>query len=110
MEKVQVRSIRNKEQFWALHVDGWRRSGLSQRKYCREKRVALSTFTLWMRRLARAKVVPSPCVELVPLRQLRPVTPVPVVVVLGGGRYRVELAEGFHADTLREVVDVLEVR
>jgi len=31
-------------------------------------------------------------------------------VVLGGGRYRVELSEGFRAAALREVIDALEVR
>ena len=36
---------------WRELVGGWRRSGLSQQAFCAQRRVALSTFTYWKRRL-----------------------------------------------------------
>jgi transposase-like protein len=37
--------------FWSIHVEAWRRSGLSKRKYCRQHRLSVSTFDRWLRHL-----------------------------------------------------------
>jgi transposase-like protein len=37
--------------FWSVHVEAWRRSGLSKRKYCRQHRLSGSTFDRWLRHL-----------------------------------------------------------
>jgi hypothetical protein len=99
-------------------MEGWQRSGLSQREYCTQGGISLSTFTLWRRRLATSQPRRSATsvVDLVPV-PMRPVglpiartaTP-PVVVVLAGGQYRLEVTPGFDADTLRAVVATLEAR
>jgi hypothetical protein len=31
--------------WWSIHVEAWRKSGLSRRKYCREHRLCEETFT-----------------------------------------------------------------
>ena len=33
--------------WWSIHVEAWRKSGLSRRKYCREHRLCEETFTRW---------------------------------------------------------------
>jgi hypothetical protein len=99
-----------KERFWTAHAEEWRRSGLSKKRYCGEQGLPVNTFSRWLRRLMEAGTTSIPCVEFVPLGSMRPAASVPIVVVVGGGRYRVELTEGFRADTLHEIIDVLEVR
>jgi len=39
---------------WAKHVADWQRSGQSQREFCAERRLALSSFRWWRARLRRA--------------------------------------------------------
>jgi hypothetical protein len=34
--------------WWSIHVEAWRKSGLSRRKYCREHRLCEETFTRWL--------------------------------------------------------------
>ncbi len=111
MATTSTRSATSKERFWRGHVEGWQRGGLSQREYCDQHGLALSTFTLWKRRLLFAgapAAVPGPVVEIVPLRHTVRALEVPVVLYLGRGQYRLELLDGFHAETLRAVVAALE--
>jgi transposase-like protein len=37
--------------FWSIHVEAWRRSGFSKRKYCRQHRLSVRTFDRWLRYL-----------------------------------------------------------
>jgi len=99
---------------WPGHIDGWLQSGLSQRRYCEEYGLALSTFQWWRRRLRSEPVVPADCVDLVPVprqsmaavRASRGVT-----IVVGDGRYRIELVESCVVpEDLHAVLDVLEAR
>jgi hypothetical protein len=102
------------EQVWRGRVEAWRKSGLSQRVFCERNQLALSTFQLWLRRLKSQGSGGLACVEIVPvslsrIQPLRAQTP-PIVVVMGGGQYRLEVADGFHPTTLQEVVRALEGR
>lgn len=101
------------EQVWRGRVEGWRQSGLSQRAFCEKNQLALSTFQLWLRRLKMRTSLVSACVEIVPvfprIQPARPPSP-PIVVVMGGGQFRVEVADGFQRETLQEVVRALEGR
>lgn len=37
--------------FWSVHVEAWRRSGLTRRKYCNEHGLNQETFARWMKHL-----------------------------------------------------------
>jgi hypothetical protein len=41
--------------WWSVHVEAWRRSGLSQRRYCRQHRLDTTTFARWLKVLADAE-------------------------------------------------------
>jgi hypothetical protein len=43
--------------WWSVHVDAWRRSGLSQRLYCRRHRLTETTFVRWRKQLIDDKVL-----------------------------------------------------
>jgi hypothetical protein len=107
MATVTIQST-GKERFWRGHMEGWQQGSLSQRQYCERHGLALSTFTLWRRRLQTAGAAPSRSgVEIVPLRAFVCAAESPVVLVLGQGQYRLELQSGFQAETLRAVVSAL---
>lgn len=105
------------ESFWARHLEDWRGSGLSQQAYCQRHGLALSTLQLWRRRLASGAETrgggTAPKFEIVPLRL--PIVEektlaCPVVLVMAGGRYRVEVTEGATPVALRILLDTLEAR
>lgn len=106
------------EGYWAGHCEGWRGSGLSQRVYCQRHGLALSTFQLWRRRLAceQGKIRTEPGeadFEIVPLDFAPSISKppsCPLVLVVAGGRYRVEVNEGTGPDALRVLLDALEAR
>lgn len=43
--------------WWSVHVEAWRRSGLSRRSYCREHRLDQGTFARWLSLLANAEAL-----------------------------------------------------
>lgn len=38
-----------RREWWSVHVEAWRRSGLSQRLYCRRHRLTDTTFSRWLK-------------------------------------------------------------
>lgn len=58
-----------------VHVEAWRKSGLSQAEYCRQRGVNPKTFSGWVNREAPA--VEPASLELIPVR----VAPAPVAAV-----------------------------
>ena len=105
-------SIAGKEGQWRTHMEAWQQSGMSQRDYCAAKGIALSTFTLWRRRLLAGRKTAHngpECIDIVAIRDL-PVATTPIILELGSGRYRIQLAEGFKQECLRTVLDTLETR
>ena len=41
-----------RREWWSIHIEAWRRSGLSQRAYCRRHRLDQGTFARWLKVLA----------------------------------------------------------
>jgi hypothetical protein len=70
MLKKQSQTPRD-DAFWGQHVKSWKKSGLSQAKYCEQKNLRLSVFGYWHRKLgsldSKVKFVKlpasSPCAE-----------------------------------------------
>jgi transposase-like protein len=48
---------RARRTWWSVHVEAWRRSGLSRRSYCREHRLDQGTFARWLSLLADAEAL-----------------------------------------------------
>jgi hypothetical protein len=50
---VSSKHFQNKahRSFWSVHVEAWRRSGLTRTEYCREQRLSKGTFDRWLKAL-----------------------------------------------------------
>jgi hypothetical protein len=99
----------HKAKWWYGQIERWRASGQSQRVYRTAHELALSTFQLWHRKLRGAGTA-KPTFDIVPVALVgRPAVltadPVPlggpVVLLLQGGRYRLELNDGFSGQVLQ---------
>ena len=108
---------RGKEQFWRRTLRQWRRSGLGVRAFCAEHGLAEQSFYVWRRIVAdrdqeaarvHAAAPDSDDVPVfVPLRVIDVPTQAAFEVVLERGRV-VRVLRGFDADTLRQLLAVLE--
>lgn len=108
-----MKSSRKRERFWQAHLSAWRRSGLSQREYCRRQSVGEWSLSSWKRRLAKRSpgvvsfvpvaVANQAAVEKAGFTNVRPQ---PLTLVIGD-RYRVEVGDGFSSETLSRVLAVL---
>jgi transposase-like protein len=108
-----------KERFWRRMVREWRRSGLGVRAFCAQHGLSEPSFYAWRRSVAerdqesaRADAKPKPdgvgrTPRFVPLRVIEVATQVALEVVLERGR-TVRILRGFDADTLRQLLAVLE--
>jgi transposase-like protein len=115
-----------KERFWRRILRQWRRSGLSVRDFCAEHGLAEPSFYSWRRIVAQrdqeaARVRAEPergsardlapvsddAPVFVPLRVIDLSTQAAFEVVLERGRV-VRVLRGFDADTLRQLLAVLE--
>lgn len=54
MEVNRYQGQQNKRKFWQIHIRACEDSGLSQREYCRQHSLALSTFGYWRRKIKRS--------------------------------------------------------
>jgi len=106
------------EQSWRERLESWRRSGLSQAEFCRQRRLSPVSLSWWKRRFARqesATPAISPRTEWLAVRAVPTATAEPcgegsepqLEVVLRGGR-RVRVGPGFDASALLRLVQALE--
>ena len=51
MEATNQSKQSTRHKNWQCHISAWESSGISQREYCRQHSLALSTFGYWKRKL-----------------------------------------------------------
>lgn len=110
MENPQWSRRPSKKEFWRGHITAWKRSGLSQRKYCSHHSLALSSFTYWQRKIKHGK-------EERP--RFYPLTVTPVTtngncmaaalsLFVQKERFRLEIPADFSPALLQKVIATLE--
>ena len=104
--------LTKKAAYWAGHIAGWQRSGLSQGAYCRQHGLSQSSLRYW-RRLAKARektLAPSVTIVPVPLSaSTQPdmtTAPEPMLVHVGNA-FRIEIRGDFAAPVLEKLVRTL---
>lgn len=110
MEPSQQSISKSKQKYWQNHLTSWSESGLSQKHYCEQQLLALSTFCLWKNKLAEH----SEKTSFYPLAVSSVVAPVEDIsnsglrLVVGRNRYRVELEKDFSTESLKKLISTLE--
>jgi len=101
---------------WADHLEQWRRSGETARRYCDEHGLKLGSLQYWSGRIRREsgealnETFETPPAKFAKVRRrgtarVKSRPPAPLRVVVGG--VQVEVPVEFDAGTLRRVLDVL---
>ena len=108
--------------FWQAQVDAWRKSGLTQRAYCRRHELPETQFSHWKHRLQKRQRRPRAKTQLVPLAVMEDSSCATanwdggqvvdcngrgeLTLLLGNG-LRLEIGDRFNGATLRRVLEVL---
>ncbi len=108
-QEINVTSVR-REQFWQEHMTAWKASGLKQMQYCREHQLSKHAFVYWKLKLLGKDPPPATLVPVSAhqLRHLRGQGGSAQIRLVVGERYHVEIRPGFNAQTLQEILGVLE--
>jgi transposase-like protein len=94
-----------KIELWRDRVTEHRRSGLSVKKFCKERGISAWSFYCWRKRLREAGPVRFALIERRPAREESTVHGQVEVVLVSGERVRI--GSGVEATTLRMVLGVL---
>lgn len=104
-------------QFWAAHAAAKQRENISFPAYCKRHGLALSTFSLWRRRLAARSAMSEPALQ----RKPQPTRLLPVTLAAAHGTdtglsivttagQRIAVAAHFDPTTLRRLLAVLDAQ
>jgi len=102
MEKRRAVEIAEKRKTWEERIKGWKESGLSQAEYCRVHELRKYQFLYWKKRITSES---ARLVE-VPIQSLPSICS-PMLSVVVGGVYRIELSEGFDPASVEKLLRVL---
>jgi hypothetical protein len=107
MEKYAGVGREEKRKLWEERIQEWRSGGLSQSAYCRKAGVSIESFKYWKKKLsgdnALFSLVELPGYELSPLHH----SSQPLYLEVRGV-YRIAIERGFDADTLHELLRILD--
>lgn len=111
MESLTTTSLRSKREYWQKHITRWNRCGMSQRQYCQNNSLPLSTFGYWKRKLQVSRSEQS---RFYPLA----VPSIPVSNVNGSDsglclflrdkKFQIDIAKNFSATSLKKLISTLE--
>ncbi|MEE4243619.1 MAG: hypothetical protein V2I36_19315 [Desulfopila sp.] len=100
-----------KKKFWQNHIEACGKSGLSQVEYCQARKIPLSTFGYWKRKLNQSdktKPVFYPIAISPDHVRYDNEKTTGLILHLKDGRFSLEIENGFSTSTLARVVSTLE--
>jgi hypothetical protein len=111
-ERAITEEQKQKRKIWKRHIEECRKSGSTQAEYCRRQKLSAKSFTYWKRRFRDCNMLkpasgPKTPVTFVPVEvqpEIRSAADNSSALVLCRDGYRIEIKEGFKAETLGKVL------
>lgn len=98
----------SKRDYWQQQIKTWKRSGLSQKQYCRSRSLALSTFCYWKKRLNNKKPATPKFYPLtIPASQPGP-TDTGLTLLVGPKQIQIQIQKDFSPTVLKKLIATLE--
>lgn len=99
---------RIKQEYWQQQISDWKTSGLSQKQYCLNRSLALSTFCYWKSRINNPKST-APTFFPLTIPTSPPDPPdAGLALLVGPKRFKIEIKEGFSQIALKKIIATLE--
>jgi hypothetical protein len=104
--------MRKGQEFWRAHVQGWKRSGLSQQAYCGGQRLSLSGLKYWAAKLRSGRPRDNRLVEVTHGmgRAAESGTATTTIELVVEGRYLLRVPAGTTKEHLANVLAAVERR
>jgi hypothetical protein len=94
-------------QRWRECIQAWKQSGLTQKVFCSEHHLGLSTFQRWRRKLmAQEKSNGTAAVSFLPVSVMGPSDS--GLTLLINDQLRIEISTSFDANTLKQVIGIVQ--
>jgi hypothetical protein len=110
MKGKRVAELAEKRRLWQKHLSRWESSGLGQGEYCRQNNLRTNIFLYWKKKLltksSSAALVEIPTVILSGSASAQK----SMLCLVVGGRYRIEIPQGFDVHTLDRLIHFLDRR
>lgn len=97
-----------KTEQWKAVIEKWRESGQTQKEFCRDREIKLSTLHYWMKRVKKLEADEPPVRELVRVSPVIPARSSKEIIIEIDQRYRITVPEGMPTDSLRAVLAAFE--
>lgn len=110
IEVTSAEAVEQKEAFWRRTLEAWKASGLSGSEFQRQNDLTKNAFVYWKRKLVpgREKAQTLVPVSIRPPRRCPSDPGASFIRLRVGGVYTVDVTSGFDAQTLREVLAVVQ--
>ena len=99
--------MENKIAYWKQVAEQWQHSGKTQKEFCKERKIKLSTLHYWMGRVKKAEKEKSQVKDLVCISMPTALTGSSDIVLEIDSRYRLTLTTGFCTETLMQILTVI---
>jgi hypothetical protein len=94
-------------QRWVEHIQAWKQSSQSQKVFCEQHHLGLSSFQRWRRKLiAQEKSNGTAAVSFLPVSVMGPSDS--GLTLLINDQLRIEISTSFDANTLKQVIGIVQ--
>lgn len=105
MMNYEEQKPEQKKEFWSNHIRHFRKSGLSQKKYCEQKNLSYWSFRTWY-----YKIIPEASESrFIRVNSFKPEERASKIRIILSGRIRIELDEDISEEILQRIFKASEV-
>lgn len=97
-----------KRDYWQQQIKAWKKSGLSQKQYCRSWSLALSTFCYWKKRLNNSAPASPNFYPLTIPACLPESTDAGLMLLVGPKQIQIKVQKDFSPTALKKLITILE--
>lgn len=109
--EVENGNNQDKHQFWQLHINAWKQSGMSQADFCRRHGLDIKIFGYWKRKLvSKSEDVSFMPVSIKPSHTALMKSSVSSLKIVTCNDLSIEVSDGFNPATLRMLLDTIAQR
>jgi hypothetical protein len=95
----------DREEYWQNHYILFKKSGLSQKAYCREKEISYWSFNPWKRRFDKKKINMS--FQEVPVKFGQDKSSEEKIEIILKDNIRISIPDNFSSETLKNLMQIL---
>jgi hypothetical protein len=110
--QAPIRTRQSKRIFWKQCIDPWKRSGLTQDRFCLEHQLKKPTFQYWQTKFKRegnpTRLIPVTIAPDDTSASHTQTTPSSGISLTLKQRFTIQLEERFNSQTLAKLIDLLE--